>query len=256
MSARERRLAAARRSPEDHRRDRSRARSPRAAACPARAGAACPTNSSSDARTHARRERLRAAGGANNERSPVRLPSGRAARAPARTRMLTSPADHARARSTARSPATNASCGRQRASPEIRARGSTPPRTASLPPRVASPIASSAGARPVSTRRRSCDSPSASRREHRSCTPRASRQEETRDREALGKLVQQHRHEDERAERCAHVKGRSRSATPSTNVCSSSPTSADTLTSSVTSCVSSPKWKCGASVCCVRCTSR
>ena len=43
-------------------------------------------------------------------------------------------------------------------------------------------------------------------------------------------------------------------ATPSTKVCNSNPASADMLTTLVTSCVSSPKWKCGASVCCVRCT--
>ena len=45
-------------------------------------------------------------------------------------------------------------------------------------------------------------------------------------------------------------------ATPSTSVCSMRPISADRLTEALTSCVSSPKWKCGASVCCVRCTSR
>src|ERR1051326_5328739 len=45
-------------------------------------------------------------------------------------------------------------------------------------------------------------------------------------------------------------------ATPSKNVCSSRPTSADVPATRLTACVSSPKWKWGVSVCCVRCTAR
>ena len=45
-------------------------------------------------------------------------------------------------------------------------------------------------------------------------------------------------------------------ATPSTTVCSRRPTNAELLTACDTACVSSPKWKCVASVCCVRCTAR
>ena len=45
-------------------------------------------------------------------------------------------------------------------------------------------------------------------------------------------------------------------ATPSTNVCSSRPRSALTLTLRVTTCVSSPKWKCPPNVCWLRCTRR
>src|SRR2546428_4689633 len=45
-------------------------------------------------------------------------------------------------------------------------------------------------------------------------------------------------------------------ATPSKKVCSSSPTSADVPASRLTAWVSSPKWKCGVTVCCVRWTAR
>src|SRR3989454_86352 len=45
-------------------------------------------------------------------------------------------------------------------------------------------------------------------------------------------------------------------ATPSKKVCNSSPTSADVPASRLTACVSSPKWKCGVTVCWVRCTAR
>src|SRR5438876_1178565 len=45
-------------------------------------------------------------------------------------------------------------------------------------------------------------------------------------------------------------------ATPSKKVCSSSPTRAEGPARRFTACVSSPKWKCGVSVCCVRCTAR
>src|ERR1051325_8334815 len=45
-------------------------------------------------------------------------------------------------------------------------------------------------------------------------------------------------------------------ATPSKNVCSSRPTSAGVPATRLTACVSSPKWKWGVSVCCVRCTAR
>src|SRR5881628_2323594 len=45
-------------------------------------------------------------------------------------------------------------------------------------------------------------------------------------------------------------------ATPSKNVCNSSPTSADVPATRATGCVSSPKWKCGVTVCWVRCTAR
>src|SRR3989441_8360500 len=45
-------------------------------------------------------------------------------------------------------------------------------------------------------------------------------------------------------------------ATPSRKVCSSSPTSADVRASRRTAWVSSPKWKCGVTVCCVRWTAR
>src|SRR5213082_695849 len=45
-------------------------------------------------------------------------------------------------------------------------------------------------------------------------------------------------------------------ATPSKKVCSSSPTRADVPATRLTAWVSSPKWKWGVSVCCVRCTAR
>src|SRR6266700_2770919 len=45
-------------------------------------------------------------------------------------------------------------------------------------------------------------------------------------------------------------------ATPSKKVCSNRPTSADVPATRLTACVSSPKWKWGVSVCCVRCTAR
>src|SRR6266566_7396878 len=45
-------------------------------------------------------------------------------------------------------------------------------------------------------------------------------------------------------------------ATPSKNVCSNRPTRADVPATRLTACVSSPKWKWGVSVCCVRCTAR
>src|SRR6266550_7115758 len=45
-------------------------------------------------------------------------------------------------------------------------------------------------------------------------------------------------------------------ATPSKKVCSNRPTSADVPPTRLTACVSSPKWKWGVSVCCVRCTAR
>src|SRR5438128_4545439 len=45
-------------------------------------------------------------------------------------------------------------------------------------------------------------------------------------------------------------------ATPSKNVCSNRPTRADVPAMRLTACVSSPKWKWGVSVCCVRCTAR
>src|SRR5436853_3528092 len=45
-------------------------------------------------------------------------------------------------------------------------------------------------------------------------------------------------------------------ATPSKKVCSSSPTSADVPASRLTAWVSSPKWKCGVTVCWVRWTAR
>src|SRR5919109_982829 len=45
-------------------------------------------------------------------------------------------------------------------------------------------------------------------------------------------------------------------ATPSKKVCSSSPTRAEVPATRLTACVSSPKWKWGVSVCCVRCTAR
>src|SRR3989449_4166842 len=45
-------------------------------------------------------------------------------------------------------------------------------------------------------------------------------------------------------------------ATPSKNVCNSSPTSADVPAIRLTAWVSSPKWKCGVRVCWVKCTAR
>src|SRR5919109_697427 len=45
-------------------------------------------------------------------------------------------------------------------------------------------------------------------------------------------------------------------ATPSKKVCSSSPTRAEVPATRLTACVSSPKWKWGVRVCCVRCTAR
>src|SRR6267378_5807879 len=45
-------------------------------------------------------------------------------------------------------------------------------------------------------------------------------------------------------------------ATPSKNVCSSSPISAEVPATELTAWVSSPKWKCGVTVCWVRCTAR
>ena len=45
-------------------------------------------------------------------------------------------------------------------------------------------------------------------------------------------------------------------ATPSKNVCNKRPTRADVPATRATGCVSSPKWKCGVTVCCVRCTAR
>src|SRR5213595_2438238 len=45
-------------------------------------------------------------------------------------------------------------------------------------------------------------------------------------------------------------------ATPSKKVCSNRPTSADVPATRLTAWVSSPKWKWGVSVCCVRCTAR
>src|SRR6266699_372068 len=45
-------------------------------------------------------------------------------------------------------------------------------------------------------------------------------------------------------------------ATPSKNVCSNRPTRADVPATRLMACVSSPKWKWGVSVCCVRCTAR
>ena len=83
---------------------------------------------------------------------------------------------------------------------------------------------------------------------------RAGGEKQARDRQPLRKLVQQHGDEHQRAEPWL-TRSPLATATPSTNVCISSPTSADTLTSSETECVSSPKWKCRPIVCCVRCTS-
>src|SRR5947207_6065108 len=45
-------------------------------------------------------------------------------------------------------------------------------------------------------------------------------------------------------------------ATPSKNVCNSRPTTAELPATRLTACVSSPKWKCGVTVCWVKCTAR
>src|SRR6266576_5835938 len=45
-------------------------------------------------------------------------------------------------------------------------------------------------------------------------------------------------------------------ATPSKNVCNNRPTTAELPATRLTACVSSPKWKCGVTVCWVKCTAR
>src|SRR5947207_14490765 len=45
-------------------------------------------------------------------------------------------------------------------------------------------------------------------------------------------------------------------ATPSKNVCNSRPTTAELPATRLTACVSSPRWKCGVTVCWVKCTAR
>ena len=202
------------------------------------------------ARTHARRERLRAVSSRREQRRAAgpasRAPAIGHAQPPARIRAAKYTPQPARKPAAVRQPPRALELRHEVRRADVQ-RDARRERQAVIAQRGDVPREQR---RPRSSPRRAPPRASSARR---AALPGG--EEQARDRQPFGQLVQQHARRRP-ARRPRHRREPLATATPSTNVCSSRPTSAPRSPRAETSCVSSPKWKCVPIVCCVRCTTR